>query len=716
MNSFFKLSSIKNDSNCNCIKPFYLNDITGYNPNTGRDYSNEDKDIIKTSLYRISNARGCTANVCCDPNDPTSSPDPEFVKNFVEKFPKIMPIYDSNYRSKLTSIKLSTNPDVSGRGWVTPSTYMICKLTKAKIVDTEDSTIKNATNLVTDCFTDNCNQAESITVNNLIQNSKVDMKYTYFDDARVTQAIRESNITYLKTYIYKYKQIDMPLTNDDYNNRLIHIASESPSLDILNMMIALRAKLNITNKLNETPIHFAVRSKRIDNIDALLNQGVDLTIANKNGETPIFYAMQTGDLRIIKMLYNNNSPIITLDKDGNNLIQYCILNCPSYKEDDDTVLNTKSEIITFLINHGLHTGHKNKKGLTSLELVSKGINEEINKESAIKKDKTDSDIIEKFFDVKSNNINNKPNNNKSKEHFNSGGAFKQNTDISEYTTEHLSLLEIQSSLFNNIIKNNPDKYNKYISVDELPKGSPIEILDTVCVGDGMTGNEDSDECVKKGGQLIKIKNKTTKIKLELTPDSEIAIDKISQSDLYFKKENEKIPVGTMPANVKQYNNSIVESSNTNEPQSIPQTAGITYNIGEATSNIFDKIGIDLGFDPKPTNAENVNNSNSNSINKSLEKESSDSSSQNKNKEVAPPPDHPPMFDESDDIVNKYKTDAINNSIKITTANTIPQTNQGFLDFIIKYKVFFIVLFIFIILVLIVVIVYNNYSKGNGKNN
>jgi len=710
MDSFFKLSSTKNNSNCNCISPFYLNDIKGYNPNTGRDYDVEDRDIIKTALYRISNARGCKANVCCDPNDPTSSPDSEFVKNFIARFPKIMPIYDGSYRSNLNSIKLSTNSNVTGSGWITPSTHMICKLTKAKISDTKDPTIKIATNLVTDCFTDQCNQAETITVKNILQNSKADMSYTYFDDARVTQAIRESNITYVKTYIRKYKKIDLPLTNDDYNNRMIHIASESPSLDIINMIIALKSNLNITNKLNETPIHFAVRSKRIENIDALLNQGVDLTIANNNGETPMFYAMQTGNLRIIKMLYNNNSPVIGVDKDGNNLIQYCILNCPTYKENDDTIPNNKSQIITFLINHGLHSGHKNKKGLTALELVSKEINREINKECEINKDKTDTDIIEKFFNVKTNNSNN---NNKSKEHFNGGGAFKQDTDISEYTPEHLSLLEIQSTLFNNIIKNNPDKYNKYISVDELPKGSPIEIIDTVCVGDGMTGNEDSDDCVKKGGELIKIKNKTTKIKLELTPDSEIAIDQLNQKDLYFKKENEKIPVGTMPANVKQYNNSVVDSSNNNESQSIPQTAGITYNIGQTSSNILDKIENELGFNPQPTNSVMMNSSGS--INQSKQQAiGQNPSSSPTQKEVAQPPDHPPMFDEYDDVVHKCKTDAINNSTKITNAK--PQTNQGFLDFIIKYKVFFIVLFIFIVLVLIGVIVYNNYSKGNGKNN
>ena len=196
MDTYLKLSSVKTDNkNCNCITPFYINNIQGINPNTGRYYSNEDENALKTSLYRISNAKNCTLSVCCDPNDPSSSADPEFTKKFVSKFPKIMPMYD---RSTLKSIKLSTNKNVSGRDWVVPSPYMICKITKATITDTEDPNIKMATNLVTDCFTNQCSNVENITIDTLLQNSKADMQYTYVDDARVTQAILEDNIAYVK--------------------------------------------------------------------------------------------------------------------------------------------------------------------------------------------------------------------------------------------------------------------------------------------------------------------------------------------------------------------------------------------------------------------------------------------------------------------------------------------------------------------------------------
>ena len=742
MNTYLKLSSVKTDNqNCNCITPFYIDNITGINPNTGRNYSNEDKDAMKTALYRVSNAKGCKLNVCCDANDPTSMPDPVFTKQFLKRFPKIMPVYE---RSTIKSIKLSTNKDITGDGWVEPSAYMICKISKATITDTAEPNIKLAINLVNDCFTNQCSNIEQITVNNLLQNSKADMKYTYIDDARVSQAIREGNISYVKEYIAKYKVIDLPLTNDDYNNRMIHIASESSNIDILNMLIALKANLNIKNKINETPIHFAVRSKNIDNIDTLLSQGVDMSLSNIKGETPMFYAMTTGNLRIIKMLYNNNSPILNVDKEGNNLIHYCIKNCPSFKDSEETKnnigvdKNDKSEIIKFLIERGINTEQLNVAGLTTLELTQKEINREINKECAEDIQQDTADINEYFFNIKpvreafSNSMNNTSNSTSTTLQTPSrpspsttkftAGAQTRTKDISGYTLEHKELLEIQTLLFNNAIRNNPKKYSGYISVDDIPKGSPIEVLDTVCVGNGMTGNEDSDECIANGGQIVKIKNRTTKIKLELLPEEETQIDAVNDKDLYFPKQPKKIPKGTIPSEIQDYNNTI-----TNQ---VPQTTGITYNIGEISTNeITNKnSNSNSGFNPQPTKASVNNATHSNTItnnNKSSEINTKTISAplapsapsptlrqlETTNKTTS---DHPPLFDEYDDFVHKCQKDAIRNSEKIAEIQTtIPQitkaTQATINSFTDKYKIPLIIVSVFIIILIIGIIIYNiNY--------
>ena len=736
MNTYLKLSSTKPNKNCNCITPFYIDNISGINPSTGHNYTDDDKDILKTSLMRISNAKGCNVSVCCDPNDPTSMPDANFTSQFLQKFPKIMPVYEG---STLKSIKLSTVNNVKTSGWQIPSTHMICKITKATINNTSDPTIKIATNLVTDCFTDQCNQAETITMNNLLQNAKNDMSYTFIDDARVTQAVREGNISYVKEYIRKYKQVDSPLTNDDYNNRMIHIASESKSLEILNMIIALKANLNIPNKLKETPIHFAVRSKNLDNIDTLLLQGVDLTIATTKGETPIFYAIATGDIRIINMLYNNAAPLLGVDTSGNNLIHYCIKNCPSFKDkDNDTkdisnsIPNKKSDIIKFLIDHGVSTEQKNLDGITPLEMTSKNINKEINKECSLGIAQDNSDINEKFFNIKPVT-----------ESFSNKGARKNN--ISDYTAEHESLLEIQTMLFNNILRNNPNKYSGYISVDDIPKGAPIEVLDTVCVGDGMSGNEDSEACISKGGQLIKIKNKTTKIKIELTPDNDIDIESVDNKDLYFNKNQDKIPKGTVPSKIIDYNTNINNSikngsikqyipntiANTipntipnTTANNIPKSTGITYNIGQESTNILDSIESSLGFNPQPTKTQQQEKQKStievvyNTIPRIIPNLPKTPTYPNlTSKSESNNSDHPPMYD--NEVLHKCKEDAIRNTIKINTTKpqtTHPQTTIASItasSVYQKYKLPLIIISILFVLTILGIIV-NKFMESNSS--
>ena len=46
MNTYLKLSSTKTNQNCNCISPFYINNISGINPVTGHNYTEDDKDIL----------------------------------------------------------------------------------------------------------------------------------------------------------------------------------------------------------------------------------------------------------------------------------------------------------------------------------------------------------------------------------------------------------------------------------------------------------------------------------------------------------------------------------------------------------------------------------------------------------------------------------------------------------------------------------------------
>ena len=124
-----------------------------------------------------------------------------------------------------------------------------------------------------------------------------------------------------------------------------------------------------------------------------------------------------------------------------------------------------------------------------------------------------------------------------------------NQDYDAMIPREKELLQIQTLLFNDILKSNPDKYNKYINVSEVPRGAPVEVLDYMCTGgnDSVTGTEDRETCEAMGGQLIKIKNPTTLVKLELLPDSERMIEAEEEDELYYPKYPESMPERPLPS-------------------------------------------------------------------------------------------------------------------------------------------------------------------------
>lgn len=121
-------------------------------------------------------------------------------------------------------------------------------------------------------------------------------------------------------------------------------------------------------------------------------------------------------------------------------------------------------------------------------------------------------------------------------------------DYENMSPREKELLQIQTLLFNDILKSNPGKYDKYINVADVPKGAPVEVLDHMCTGgsDEVTGSEDRETCEAMGGQFVKIKNPTTLIKLELLPESERMIAAEEEDELYYPKYPESMPARPLP--------------------------------------------------------------------------------------------------------------------------------------------------------------------------
>jgi hypothetical protein len=519
MDTFLKIDSTNSSSQCNQIDPFFFNDMKGgVNPETGREFTDKELKNVKSTLYRMSNAKGGKLGVCCDPNDSYDNIDQTHYNNFKKTYPRIKLL---KRNGALEGILLSKTANISGEDWIEPTPYHVCKVSKATIIDSKYPDVKIATRLVKNCFTDSCDNTEMINFNQVIGKSITEEQgYTSFDDARVTQAIREGNITFLKKFIRKYRRIDGNLTNTDYGNRLLHIAAEVEQSHIMELLLALKPDINITNTLNQTPLHNAVIHNRYTNAESLIKLGAEMKIRDNNGNTPIFYAIKNGNFPMLRLLYSSGAGLLNKNKQLDNALHHCVKHCPNNK---DTIA-----IYRFLIERGVPIEQINNDEKTPLELI---------------KEKMDTHLKKENFNV-------------------------TEIDVKELDPEYQKLLEIQTILFNAVIRNNPNKYNNYINVSEVPKGAPIEVLDTLCVGEGnITGNESSQECINKGGKIITIKEPSTKIKIELLPESEKVLDTVNQEELYLIQNPNSINNPKTSPNIKHYNKklkSTVNSEETNE--------------------------------------------------------------------------------------------------------------------------------------------------------
>ena len=195
-------------------------------------------------------------------------------------------------------------------------------------------------------------------------------------------------------------------------------------------------------------------------------------------------------------MYNKGVSIMDVDKEGNTLLHHILKDAPNTQE--------KSKLVRYLIERGIDIEKENKKGETPLMYIHNRLEE------------LKTPIPESQYQIE---------------------PFKvSEREIHHFTDEERELLESQTLVFNSILRRNPNKYGGYINVNQVPKGAPLEILDHNCVGhDGIMGIEDEAECIRQGGNFVKIKNTTTKVKLELLPESEKEIDAVEQEELYYDK-------------------------------------------------------------------------------------------------------------------------------------------------------------------------------------
>lgn len=528
MDTYGKLSFSDPEGKCNIIKPFYPeNLLSEINPITKRYVSPQDINKIKATIMRITNQYNGEVSLCCDPNNPPKNS--EVLQSFQSTIPSVRVIKVNGVIDKL---HCSYVKKPVSEGWTPLTPHLICKLSSISEEDielTEDENIIIVKNLRKDCFIDNCDKEEGITLEHLFEKSKKEMEYTYYDDAKVVDSIKGGSTDGVEQYLYKYNKVNQILTHDDYHRRVIHIASIYYNKDVMDTILAVKPDLNKKDDLENTPLHYACMYGHIDLVDTLLKLGAEPNMKNKKGETPIMLAAifkgekkgkkdtTNNNSKIVRIMYNKGVSIMDIDNEGNTLLHHILKDAPNTQE--------KSKLVRYLIERGIDIEKENKKGETPLMFIHNRLEE------------LKTPVPESNYEVE--------------------GFQVDERKVHHFTDEERELLESQTLIFNSILRRNPNKYGGYINVNQVPKGAPLEILDHNCVGhDGIMGIEDEAECIRQGGNFIKIKNTTTKVKLELLPESEKAIDAVDQEELYYDKYPEKELHTPLPKEIQDFNDQI----------------------------------------------------------------------------------------------------------------------------------------------------------------
>jgi len=538
MDTYGKLSSSDPEGKCNIISPFYPNYISpGLNPITNTHIYREDIDKIKSTILNINNEYNGVISLCCDPNDPFKNQ--EVLKRYRDVFPSVRLIKKNGI---LESIYCSYVKKPASGGWTELTPHIVCKLSgisSSNIKETDDKDVVHIINLKKDCFTDNCDNIEGITLEHIFEKKKSDMVYTYYDDAKVVDSIKHGSTDGVEDYLYKYNKVNQVLTHDDFNRRIIHIASIYYNEEVFNMILSVKPDLNKRDALDNTPLHYACIYGHIDLVNTLIKLGAEPNMKNKEGQTPIMLGSifkgendtLLNNVKIVRLMYNKGVSILDSDNKGNNLLHYVLRDSPNHQE--------KSILIKYLIERGIDIEKENDAGETPLLYIYNRLKE------------LNTNVPEGEYNIEGFGVNERV--------------------MRDFTDEERELLVSQTLIFNSILRRNPNKYSGYINVSMVPKGAPIEILEYNCVGhEGITGIEDEAECIKQGGNFVKINEMTTKVKLELLPDSEVAIDAVNEEELYYTKNPE--PVILKPLPNTNFNN---KPSNNNNNNKVKGNAGNT---------------------------------------------------------------------------------------------------------------------------------------------
>jgi hypothetical protein len=656
MNTFFHITSEDPERKCHLIKPFTSSKLNAEILSNGKVRTENAILNLKKKIIAITNAKEGQIGLCCK-NPIGQDYNKELLASFRELFPSVREIKEGG---KIKYLEVSTEPVLEQyKGWQQLTPYHVCKLTTANLEPiTGRYNHYRVENLTNDCYTSNCDNQLTLSLEQLMGEETNPIEYSYYDDLKLVQSIEDGNLEYIKSYLFKYNAINNVLTHDDFGNYIIHIATRYYNKKVFDLIVAMRPNVNVENTDGDTPLHIACLYGKVDAINELYKLGAEVNAKNKKGFTPLMMVVQYKDNNK-KEQKNKSNPF------------------------DDFRLTPVAIMIKSLITKGANINATNNKGETVLHIIVKEGQTSTHLSMIVRmlmENGVDVEIKDKegktALAVTGELIGDYDNLNEVKEPFQ-----VKSVGSGDLMDREVELREIQTMLFNQTVRNNADKYSTYVNVSEIPEGAPIEVLNYMCSGSNpeIQGIEDKEKCERLGGAFTKVKNPTTKVKVELIQESDRMILAEQEEDLYLDKYPESLPLKELPEEIKQINqkprfsNNVSNNMNSNNTKTIKND---TYVDRDSMINIPMKNGKLVTNDNKKQNSFTNILGDTNDDNKNDNNDNNDDNDNNMllNKTE----DTHPIMISSVDLTNSIN-DAMNNSNSLMLGSKSNISKVGFME-------------------------------------
>ncbi len=94
----------------------------------------------------------------------------------------------------------------------------------------------------------------------------------------------------------------------------LHWAVYRVDYELVQALLAKKAKVNVTNEFGSAPLAEAVKLSDIRLVQMLMDAGAKADTANLDGETALMLAIKSGDLSIVQVLINAGADVNTIEK------------------------------------------------------------------------------------------------------------------------------------------------------------------------------------------------------------------------------------------------------------------------------------------------------------------------------------------------------------------------------------------------------------------